>query len=184
VLDQARSAAAKDPDLLYRIAHMYELVNQSQTTEEVLQQVVKLDPNHASACNDLGYSWADQGKNLDRAESLIRIAVAQEPDNQSFLDSLGWVLYKRGQYDQALTELQRAVGPAPQPDPVVLDHLGDVLYRLGRTDDATRQWERSLSGLGDPSQGGDPAFRQQLEQKLLQRRRNQPVTVAPTGDAK
>jgi predicted Zn-dependent protease len=184
VLDDARRSAAADPDLLYALAHLYELVDQKQTEEDVLSQVVALDPGNASASNDLGYTWADQGRNLPRAESLIRVAVAQEPDNQSFLDSMGWVLYKQGRYAEAVAYFQQALGPATQPDPVVLDHFGDVLYRMGRTDDATAQWRRSLAGLDqEPADRDDlQALRLSVLKKLSQRKDGKPVSVAPIGD--
>jgi len=182
ILGEARAASAKDPDLLYRIAHLYEHVNQSQTTEEVLAQVVKLDPHHASASNDLGYSWADEGKNLDQAETMIRVAVDQEPDNQSFLDSLGWVLYKRGKFDEAASYLTKALAPALEPDPVVLDHFGDTLYRLGRGADAAGLWERSLAGLDQesPDRPDLKALRDHLTEKLQEQKNGQTVSVAPT----
>jgi predicted Zn-dependent protease len=183
VLDQNRAAVAHDPDLLYQIAHLYEQVDQDQTTEAVLEQVVVLDATHASACNDLGYTWADEGKNLPRAEALIRIAVGQEPDNQSFLDSLGWVLYKQGKYAEADGYFQKAVGPSLAPDPVVLDHYGDVLYRLGRMQDAARQWQRSLSGLDQTGEDRNDLrdLRSALLRKLRQNERGEKVTVAPVA---
>ena len=181
VLDGVRAAVAKDPDLLYYVAHLYTRIDQKQTTEQVLQQVVQLDPSHAGASNDLGYSWADEGKNLDRAESLIRVAVAAEPDNQSFLDSLGWVLYKRGRFEEAHKYLDLAIGPAARPDPVVLDHLGDVLYRLGQQQDAAKQWRRSLERLGQvgPNRDDLKQLQLQLTQKLKQSDQKQPVQAAP-----
>ncbi|HUB24075.1 MAG TPA: tetratricopeptide repeat protein [Tepidisphaeraceae bacterium] len=183
VLDQDRAAVSHDPDSLYQIAHLYEQVDQNQTTESVLEQVVALDATHASACNDLGYTWADEGKNLPRAEALIRVAVEQEPDNQSFLDSLGWVLYKQGKYGEADGYFQKAVGPSLAPDPVVLDHYGDVLYRLGRTSDAARQWQRSLSGLDQTGEDRNDLkdLRSSLLRKLRQNEHGEKVTVAPVA---
>jgi len=142
-------AVAGDADLLYALTAWYAQLDQKQTVEDILQHVVQLDSNHAGACNDLGFEWADEGKNLPRAEALIRTAVLAEPDNESFLDSLGWVLYKRGNFGQAQKYLQQAIGPAAFPDPVVLDHLGDTLYRLAKIDEARQTWQRSLKGLGD-----------------------------------
>src|SRR5207237_7369567 len=110
VLDAARAAAAADDsDLLYYLGGLYSRIGQKETTEQMLDQIVQRDPQYAPACNDLGYSWAEQGKNLARAETLIRTAVQREPDNQSYLDSLGWVLYKRGRFDQARASLENAV---------------------------------------------------------------------------
>jgi predicted Zn-dependent protease len=190
VLDASRAAAKGDPDLLYYIANLYARVGQKQTTEQILEQIVKLDPRHAPACNDLGYNWAEQGKNLDRAETLIRTAVRAEPDNGSFLDSLGWVLYKRGKFAQARSALEEAVKASSFPDPVVLDHLGDTLWRLDRKSDAAGEWKQSQQRLARETAGGSDGderddlkrLRLQLQQKLKQVESGQPASVAPLGE--
>jgi tetratricopeptide (TPR) repeat protein len=185
VLDAARAAAGHDPDLLYYVAHLYTRIGQESTTEQILAEVVEIDPAHAPASNDLGYNWADKGRNLDRAEALIRVAVEAEPDNQSFLDSLGWVLYKRGKFDESLRHLEAAIEPASFPDPVVLDHLGDTLYRLGRKDDAVKQWRRSSERLAqtDSDRHDIRQLRLVLQQKLKQVDAGQPVNVAPVVES-
>jgi len=154
-----------DPDLLYSIAHLYERVDQLQTTEDILAKVIQIDPHHAAANNDLGYSWTDEGKNLDRAESMIRIAVEAEPDNESFLDSLGWVLYKRARFDQARVYFERAIAPATFPDPVVVDHLGDTLYRLNDGKLAKQRWSEALSRITALAEVG--AMRDELSKLRL-----------------
>ncbi len=182
VLDATRAAVAGDPDLLYYVGSLYALIDQKQTQEQILEEIVKQSPNYAPANNDLGYAWADRGENLNRAEELVRAAVKQEPDNESFLDSLGWVLYKRGKFAEAKQFLDQAVAPASYPDPVVLDHLGDVLYRLGKKDEALRQWKRSqerLNQITNTRRDDLAQLRLQLQQKIRQADANQAVTVAP-----
>jgi tetratricopeptide (TPR) repeat protein len=185
VLDAARDAVRNDPDLLYYIAHVYGRIDQKETEEKLLQEVIRLDPKHASANNDLGYTWTEEGKNLAQAEDLIRVAVTAEPDNQSFLDSLGWVLYKRSKFAEALPYFERAIGPASRPDPVVLDHMGDVLYRLSKNDQAAKQWKRAQDRLEqvDSEREDLKKLRLQLMQKLRQQEKGQPVEVAPIADA-
>jgi predicted Zn-dependent protease len=184
VLDATRSAVADDADLLYYVANLYSSIGRQKTTEEILQQVLQLDPNHAPANNDLGYFWTDQGRNLSRAEAMIRLAVRAEPDNQSFLDSLGWVLYKRGQFDEARRYFEQAIGAAARPDPVVLDHLGDALYRLNKKPDAINQWKRSMDRLNDtPERDELKILRLKLQQKLKQADSGEPVDVAPIVDS-
>ncbi len=185
VLDAAKEAVATDPDLLYYIAHVYGRIDQKQTEEQLLQEVIRLDPRNAPASNDLGYGWADEGKNLSQAENLIRVAVEAEPDNQSFLDSLGWVLYKRSKFAEALTYFEKAIGPATRPDPVVLDHMGDVLYRLSQGPEAVKQWKRAQERLEQVSSQREDLkkLRLQLMQKLRQQEKGQPVDVAPTAEA-
>ena len=109
MLDAARAAVADDADFLYEVAHLYERVGQKSMTEQVLRDVLTLDPAHASAANDLGYTLGEDGRELERAESLTRKAVEADPSNPSFLDSLGWVLYKRGRFEEARQALARAV---------------------------------------------------------------------------
>jgi tetratricopeptide (TPR) repeat protein len=180
LLDATRAVVADDADLLYSLTSWYNELGEKQTAEDILQQVVQLNPNQAGACNDLGFEWADEGKNLPRAEALIRVAVQAEPDNESFLDSLGWVLYKRGKFGEAQKYLQQAIGPSAFPDPVVLDHLGDTLYRQSKTDDALQTWQRSLKGLGDgdDDRADSKQLRLQLLQKIKQADAKKPVDVA------
>jgi tetratricopeptide (TPR) repeat protein len=185
VLDATRKAVGEDSDLLYYVGALYARINQRETQEKILLQIVQKDPAYAPASNDLGYTWADRGENLVRAEELIRNAVKSEPDNQSYLDSLGWVLYKRGKFEEARKFLNEAIAPASLPDPVVLDHLGDVLYRLGNRDQAIKQWKRSEQRLKETVSDRDDLkqLKLQLQQKLKQAEANQPVTVAPTVEA-
>ncbi len=186
VLDETRTQMTKEPDLLYYLSGLYQRVGEKETSEAVLEQVIDIDPQHAAACNDLGYTWAEQNKNLLRAESLVRTAVQKEPDNQSYLDSLGWVYYKRGRFEQAAASLETAIVASPLPDPIILDHLGDAMYRLDRKDEAATLWKRSQKRLGRA--GGDEErdeirqLRLQLQQKIEQSDAGRPVNVAPTAD--
>ena len=160
VLDAARIAAAGEPDVLYDLSGLYVRAGQSPMAEGLLRQVLKLEPSHAGASNDLGYFWAEAGTNLAEAESLTRAAVAAEPASPTMLDSLGWVLYKRGRFAEAKEVYDRALAAtatpdakddaaaaaaAEPPDPVMLDHVGDVCYRLNDKEAAGRSWERSRS---------------------------------------
>jgi tetratricopeptide (TPR) repeat protein len=190
VLDATRAAVGAgsdaDPDLLYEVAHLYTLAGQAQASEQVLRDVVRLDPAHAAASNDLGYVLADEGRDLEAAEAMTRRAVDAEPGNGSFLDSLGWVLYKRGRLEESRRALGRAVelSEAPGPDPVVLDHLGDALYQLGDAAAAADHWKRAVKRLGEMPDGERQRdelakLRLRLDRKTRQADAGQPVSVAP-----
>lgn len=184
VLDQARGALEGDAEQLYFVAHLYELIERKDVTEQVLAESIRIDPRFPPANNDLGYMWADEGKNLSQAEQYIRMALEAEPENHAYLDSLGWVLYKRSKFEEAWKYLNEAATVVDRPDPVVLDHLGDVLYRLGRAPEAKGAWQRSLERLADAERvGGEMAkLKLAVQQKLRQQEAKQPVKVAPTVD--
>lgn len=185
VISDLRRSAAGDSDLLYRISHLYVRINDQKAAEEVLEEALKVDPQHSSAANDLGYYLAQQGRDLDRADKLVRIAVKAEPDNQAFLDSLGWVMYKLGRLEPAREYLEKAVAQTVNPDPVVLDHLGDAYYRLGRQADAIRRWEQArarletLRGRGAlPLPGEYAATQQSVILKLAAAKSGRPANTA------
>jgi len=98
--------------------------------------------------NALGYTLADQGLQLERAESLIRAALKQDPDNPAYLDSLGWLYYRLGAHADAIDYLVSAANALPE-DPEILEHLGMVLLELGRHERALEILKRALSLGGD-----------------------------------
>ena len=73
--------------------------------EEWLEQVLDEFPDDDGALNDLGYLWADQNKQLQRAKRMIEKAVHAEPDNVAYRDSLGWVLFRLGQFPEAVVRV-------------------------------------------------------------------------------
>lgn len=112
-------------------------------------KALELRPDQPFVLNYLGYSWIEQGRNLDRAQEMIRKAVSLRPNDGYIIDSLGWVYYQLGKYDDAVAELERAVQYRPE-DPVINDHLGDAYWQVGRKTEAQFQWLHSLSLKPEP----------------------------------
>ena len=56
--------------------------------ESDLKTALKLYPDQPHVLNYLGYSWVDQGINLDEGMRMIRRAVEQRPDDGYIVDSL------------------------------------------------------------------------------------------------
>ncbi|MBN9119867.1 MAG: tetratricopeptide repeat protein [Planctomycetes bacterium] len=139
----------------YAQAGAYWGAKRTADAEAALRAILDDDPDNAGACNDLGYHLADQGRNLEEAERLVRHALAvdridrrkagsAEPENAAFRDSLGWVLFRQGKLVDARAELERAAAlPAGAADPVAWDHLGDVLFRLNDKPKAKAAWEKA-----------------------------------------
>ena len=96
--------------------------------EADLKKALELFPDQPQVLNYLGYSWIDQGVNLEEGMRMIRRAVEQRPEDGYIIDSLGWAHYRLGQYDEAVKHLERAVELKPE-DPTINDHLGDVYWR-------------------------------------------------------
>ena len=115
--------------------------------EAELETLYERDPEDAGVNNDLGYLYAEQGKNLEKAEAMIRKAVLEEPDNSSYLDSLGWVLFKRGKAKEALEPLEKAAKKLVETtasDATVYEHLGDVYFQLHDPAKAKAAWQDAV----------------------------------------
>jgi tetratricopeptide (TPR) repeat protein len=117
----------------------YERSKQWDKAEADLKKSLELYPDQPHVLNYLGYSWIDQGVNLDEGMRMIRRAVDQRPDDGYIVDSLGWAYYRIAKFDEAVRYLERAVELKPE-DPTINDHLGDAYWRIGRTLEARFQW--------------------------------------------
>src|SRR5213078_2154909 len=112
------------------------------SAEGDFKRALELSPEQAHVLNYLGYSWIDQGVNLDEGMRMIRRAVEQRPDDGYIVDSLGWAYYRIHNYDEAVKQLERAVELKPE-DPTINDHLGDAYWRVGRVLEARFQWSHA-----------------------------------------
>lgn len=122
-------------------------------------RALEFEPDQPLVLNYLGYSWVEQGVNLDRAQDMIRRAVEMRPNDGFIVDSLGWVYYRLGKYSEAVVQLERAVELQPE-DPVINAHLGDAYQAVGRQREARFQWHAALNLSPDSS------LRAELERKL------------------
>ena len=130
--------------ILYSRGISLERSRQWELAEKDFQRALELNPEQPYVLNYLGYSWVDQGINLDRARKMIERAVQLRPNDGYIVDSLGWVLYRLKDYKGAVEKLERAVELRPQ-DPTINDHLGDAYWRVGRHNEARFQWQRALA---------------------------------------
>ena len=117
--------------------------------EADFKKALELFPDQPMVLNYLGYSWVDQGINLEEGFRLLREAVRQRPNDGYIIDSLGWAHYRLGRYEEALKELEKAIELKPG-DPVINDHLGDVYWKVGRKLEAKFQWNHARDLKPEP----------------------------------
>jgi tetratricopeptide (TPR) repeat protein len=135
--------------LFYFRGICYERAKQWPKAEADFKKALELFPDQPLVLNYLGYSWVDQGVNLDEAFKMLRRAVDLRPSDGYIVDSLGWAHYKLGHYDDATRELEKAINLKPA-DPVVNDHLGDAYWRVNRRIEARFQWNHARDMQPDP----------------------------------
>lgn len=139
--------------LFFSLGIAHERSGQWPKAEAEFRRSLELRPDQPDVLNYLGYSWVDQGINLDEGRKLIEKAVALAPRDGAIVDSLGWALYRMGDYAAAVKHLERAIELKPE-DPTINDHLGDAYWQVGRVEEAKTQWQRALTLDPEPEQVG------------------------------
>jgi tetratricopeptide (TPR) repeat protein len=167
----------KDPDddeLLFNLGVIFSEAKRTREALEYMERAIEENPENASALNYVGYTWAEQGDNLDQAEDYIVRALDLRPDDGFILDSLGWVYYMRARplfdtgrkeeakkyLDRALKELLRAQ-ELTGGDPVVSEHLGDAYLLLDQKHRALQNYQEAVDLT--PREGEQPDLLEKLE---------------------
>ncbi len=138
-------------------------------------KALELYPNQPLVLNYLGYSWADQGVNLDDAFRMLQKAVELRPNDGYIVDSLGWAHYRFGRYEEATKDIEKAVQLKPA-DPTINDHLGDIYWKTDRKLEAQFQWNHARD-LG-PEPEDLPKILEKIERGLSEDKKE---TAAPAS---
>jgi tetratricopeptide (TPR) repeat protein len=153
---QAIDAMASTTDKNTWVTYYYRGICQERSkqwskAEADMRKALELQPEQPHVLNYLGYSWIDQGINLDEGMKMIKRAVDQRPDDGYIVDSLGWAFYRIGNFEEAVKNLERAIDLKPE-DPTINDHLGDAYWRVGRTLEAKFQWAHARDLKPEPEE--------------------------------
>ncbi len=135
--------------LFYFRGICYERSKQWPKAEADFKKALELNPDQPLVLNYLGYSWVDQGLNLEEAFKMLRKAVELRPNDGYIVDSLGWAHYRLGQYVEATETLEKAIDLKPA-DPILNSHLGDAYWRVDRQIEAHFQWNHARDMGPDP----------------------------------
>ena len=108
-----------------------------------MREIIKIDPSYSSAYNYIGYLYAEESKNLDEAEELVKVALTIKPDDGYYLDTLGWIFYKKGDYQKALSILKKANQKAPN-EAVIMEHIADTYVKLDSLAKAEQYYSKAL----------------------------------------
>ncbi|MFO7754278.1 MAG: tetratricopeptide repeat protein [Desulfobacteraceae bacterium] len=158
VFKKGLSLAGDNADLFFSLGVAQESAGKKEECIESMKKVIEMEPENADALNYLGYTYADLGINLDRAEELIKKALDLKPDDGYITDSLGWVYYKKGLFSKA-TELLEKAARITDYDPVITGHLADSLKKENKPEKALRFYRKAL-------EKSEENERQKIEKKI------------------
>jgi len=172
-IERVAQPSRADWPLFYARGIAHDRAHQWDQAEADLEHALRLSPDEPYVLNYLGYSWAEQGRELSRARQMIEKAAELRPNDGAIIDSMGWVLMRQGDGAAAVHWLERAVELEPE-DPTINAHLGDAYWAIGRKLQAEFQWRRALNLNPEPDD-------QAKLQAKLHEAASDPATVPATA---
>ncbi len=142
VLDNAIEAFPDKPDIYFEYGLLLEQDGKQKLAIKSMEKVLELEADHAEALNYIGYTWADNNINLERALQYVQKAMELKPGNGYIQDSLGWVYFRMGDLTRARLEIIKALDLEPT-DPHIYDHLGDIYREQGDTQKARETYRKA-----------------------------------------
>ncbi len=160
---KAREALALWPDngdLAFLLGSLLDESGQKQEALAVMEKLLKSQPDNFQALNYIGYTLAEQNRDLDHALKLLRRADELSPNQAFILDSLAWALHKSGRTKEALEKIRRALSLGESNDPTIWEHYGEIASKFGNRDEARKAYQKAIDLK--------PANAKSLRQKLSQ----------------
>lgn len=109
---------------------------------EILQGVLKKDPNNPVALNNL--AWAYQQEKDPRALATAEHALKVSGNSPAVMDTLGWLLVEQGNTARGVALLQKASALAPDA-PDIRYHLAYALSKAGDKAAARKELDQLLA---------------------------------------
>jgi len=156
VLDKALKRYPDNAQIYFEYGLLLEQDGFQKQAIERMEKVLQLEPDHAEALNYLGYTWADNNINLEKALKYVQKSMQLKPGNGYIQDSLGWVYFRMGKLDQAVLEIQKALKLEPS-DPHIYEHLGDIYREQGNLKKAMQAYKKAKK-----------LFKKQADKKRIQ----------------
>jgi cellulose synthase operon protein C len=159
---EERWLQARPRDTLFRMQLADEAMKSGDwaRSEGLLAEVIRVEPKHALALNNLAWSQLELGK--PEAKATIERAAALAQTTTPILDTYGRVLAKAGEIKKAIEVQRQALAAAPSLHVHRL-HLAQYLAKAGQKEEALKE-VKVLDALGPefPEQAALKALKAQL----------------------
>jgi len=155
-------AAPGDTLCLTALGMIYEGTGKQEQAKPIWEQILKIQPDHALALNNLAFAKAQEGVDLDQALSMSQKARQQMPNNASVSDTLGWIYVKKNLSDDAVRIFKDLTAKVPD-SPTFHYHYGVALLQKGDKPSAKKEL---MTALADKPSTGEEAKIKELLQKI------------------
>lgn len=157
---RASQAAPNSPAPLLALAEILDGTGRSDQAEPIYEQIIKMQPNHPVALNNLAYIKAEKGIDLEEALGMARRAEQQSPNSDDIQDTLGWIYIKKNLSEEAVRVFQGLVVKEPK-NAIFHYHYGMALQEKGDKVAARKELQIALENR--PSKAQEQQIRDLLQ---------------------
>ena len=153
--------------LRFALANLLAGAGSMKEAVDCMESVIKLDPANYQALNFVGFTLANENRDIPRALELLKKANELAPGQFYILDSLAWAHFRAGNLDEALKLIREAARLDTERDPEVCEHYGDITLAKGLKEEARRAYRRAIDSYKkNPDRDKDKSKQEALRKKL------------------
>jgi tetratricopeptide (TPR) repeat protein len=125
------------------IALIYDELDSLDRAVYWYERAIQASDSAAIYLNNLAYTYATRGAELQKAQALAARALELDSLNGAYMDTMGWIEYGLGHYDAALVQLKRAIKRS-KDGATIYEHIGDTYAKLGSAGKAAKFYRKAL----------------------------------------
>jgi tetratricopeptide (TPR) repeat protein len=156
---RASQAAPSDTRALLELGLLMDGTGRREQAKPIYEQILKIEPDHPVALNNLAYIKAEEGGDLDEALTMAQRARQKLPNAAFVKDTLGWIYIKKNLSDDAVRLFKDLVVADPA-NPQFHYHYGMALLQKGDKPSAKKELEAAIRN--NPSKDDAGKIRQLL----------------------
>ena len=140
---KAKDLAPNNVVPFIELALMAESAGHKDQARPLYEQILKIQPDHPIALNNLAYMLAESGTDLDQALTMAQRAKQKLPRDSNVADTLGWIYIKKNLSDPAISIFRELVRLEPDRSTYYY-HLAMALAQKGDKPAAKKALESAL----------------------------------------
>jgi len=141
--NKAKDLAPNNVIPFIELALMADTAGQKDKARPLYEQILKIQPDHPIALNNLAYMLAETGADLDQALTMAQRAKQKLPQDSNVADTLGWIYIKKNLSDSAISIFKELIRVEPDRSTYHY-HLAMALAQKGDKSSAKKELELAL----------------------------------------
>ena len=139
----ASQAAPADARPLLQLGLLMDGTGRRDQAKPIYEQILKIQPDHPVALNNLAFIKAEEGQDLDEALTMAQRARQGLPNSPDVMDTLGWIYLKKNLSDDAIRTFKELLATEPNRASYHY-HYGMALLQKGDKPSAKRELETAI----------------------------------------